>query len=160
MSNKHFLEEAMKGFNDKDVVLSYTESMVINGNGLMLAPNFRFSRDKEKSGHYKKSYIKNGEDEIKEIMAIRCTIPNVSAVVFKNDKKILDLLDEAAKFKQVGDWYLYLKILEGGKIAYRHKSYNKFRVHGGSVTRKSHFSFISLPIPLPSEPTTSAQGPL
>ncbi len=137
LSNKHFLEEAMKGFLDKDVVLSYTESMVINGKGLMLAPNFRWSRDKEKSGHFKKSYIKSGEDEIKEIMAIRCTIPNVSAVVFKNDKKILGLLDEAAKFKQVGDWYLYLKILEGGKISYNHKACNKFRIHGGSVTRKS-----------------------
>lgn len=137
LSNKHFLEEAMKGFSDKDVVLSYTESMVINGKGLMIAPNFRWSRDKEKSGHFKKSYIKSGADEIKEIMAIRCTIPNVSAVVFKNNKKILDYLDEAAKFKQVGDWYLYLKILENGKIAYSHKSYNKFRIHSDSVTRKS-----------------------
>ena len=137
LSNRHFLEEAMKGFDDNGVVLSYTESMVINGKGLMLAPNFRWSRDKEKSGHFKKSYIKSGEDEIKEIMAIRCTIPNVSAVVFKNDKRILGLLDEAAKFKQVGDWYLYLKILEGGKISYSHKSYNKFRIHSDSVTRKS-----------------------
>lgn len=137
LSNKHFLEEAMKGFEDRNVALSYTESMVINGKGLMVVPNFRFSRDKEKSGHYKKSYIKNGEDEIKEIMAIRCTIPNVSAVVFRNDKKILDYLDEAVKFKQVGDWYLYLKILEKGSISYSRKSYNKFRVHGGSVTRKS-----------------------
>ncbi len=137
LSNKHFLEEAMKGFSDKDVVLSYTESMIINSKGLMIAPNFRWSRDKEKTGHYKKSYVKNGEDEIKEIMAVRCTIPNVSAVVFKNDKKILGLLDEAAKFKQVGDWYLYLKILEGGKIAYSHKAYNKFRIHSDSVTRKS-----------------------
>lgn len=137
LSNKHFLEEAMKGFDDKDVVLSYTESMIINNKGLMLAPNFRFSRDKEKTGHYKKSYIKTGEEEIKEIMAIRCTIPNVSAVVFKNNKMILDFLDEAAKFKQVGDWYLYLKILENGKIAYSRKSYNKFRIHGDSVTRKS-----------------------
>ncbi len=137
LSNKHFLEEAMKGFEDKEVVLSYTESMVINSKGLMLAPNFRFSRDKEKSGHFKKSYIKNGEDEIKEIMAVRCTIPNVSAVVFKNDKRLAGYLEEAAKFKQVGDWYLYLKILEDGKISYNRKACNKFRIHGGSVTRKS-----------------------
>lgn len=137
LSKKTFLEEVMKGFDDSEVVLSYTESMVINGKGIILAPNFRFSRDKEKTGHFKKSYIKLGEDEIKEIMAIRCTIPNVSAVVFKNDKRLLDYLDEAAKYKQVGDWYLYLKILETGKIAYNRKSCNKFRIHGDSVTRKS-----------------------
>ena len=77
------------------------------------------------------------QDEIKEIMAIRCTIPNVSAVVFKNDKRLAGYFEEAAKFKQVGDWYLYLKILEDGKISYNRKACNKFRIHGGSVTRKS-----------------------
>lgn len=137
LSNKKFLEEAMKGFGEPDVVLSYTESAIINGIGLMVAPNFRWSRDKERTGHYKKSYIKNGRDEIKEIMAIRCTIPNVSGVVFKKDKKWLKYLDEALKFTQVGDWYFYTKVLEHGKISYNHKSLNKFRVHGKSVTGKS-----------------------
>ncbi|MBQ3320550.1 glycosyltransferase family 2 protein [Candidatus Saccharibacteria bacterium] len=51
LSNKNFLEEAVKGFDDPKVVLSYTESKIINRFGLVLAPNFRFSRDKEKTGH-------------------------------------------------------------------------------------------------------------
>ncbi len=137
LSRRKFLEEVMRGFEDEKVALSYTESMIINGAGVMLAPNFRWSRDKEKIGHYRHSYIKNGEQEIKEIMAIRCSIPNVSAVVFRNDKRIIEYLKEAAKFAQVGDWYLYLKILENGKISYNHKSLNMFRVHKDSVTGKS-----------------------
>ena len=129
-----FLEEAMKGFDDPEVVLSYTESMLINSWGLMIAPNFRWSRDKEKTGHYKNSYIKDGKKEIEEILAIRCTIPNVSAVVFKKDKRYLKYLEDALKFTQVGDWYFYTKVLENGKINYNHRSLNKFRIHKNSVT--------------------------
>lgn len=135
-SSKSFLAEAMKGFDDPQVVLSYSESMIINSWGLVIAPNFRWSRDKEKTGHYNTSYVKDGFQEIEEIMAIRCTIPNVSAVVFRNTKKIpyLEYLDEALKFSQVGDWYFYTRVLRNGKIAYNRRSLNKFRIHRKSKT--------------------------
>lgn len=131
-----FLEEVMRGFDDPEAVISYTESAVINGFGLMIAPNFRWSRDKEKTGHFKASYVKDGFREIEEIMAIRCTIPNVSAVVFRKKASIpyLRYLEEALKYSQVGDWYFYSKVLNHGKISYNHKALNKFRVHGGSKT--------------------------
>lgn len=134
LSNWKFLEEVMKAFDDPEVVLSYTESMIINSVGLMIAPNFRWSRDKERTGHFRNSYVKNGEDEIREIMAIRCTIPNVSGVVFRKKAVRMKDLDSAIEFVQVGDWYLYLKLLESGKIAYNKRSLNKFRVHRKSAT--------------------------
>lgn len=134
LCSKKFLAEVMKGFDDPDVVLSYTESAIINSWGLMVAPNFRWSRDKEKTGHYNTSYVKNGYREIEEIMAVRCTIPNVSAVVFKKDPKFLKYLDEALEFMQVGDWYFYAQVLKDGKISYNWKSLNKFRVHSDSKT--------------------------
>lgn len=134
LCSKHFLENVMKAFDDPDVVLSYAESMIISERGFMIAPNFRWSRDREKTGHYRKSYIKDGFREVEEIMAVRCTIPNVSAVVFKKDAINMDILDEAIKFSQVGDWYLYANILRNGKISYNHKSLNRFRVHKGSKT--------------------------
>lgn len=137
LSSRNFLAEVMKGFDDPKVVISYAESAIINSFGLMIVPNFRWSRDKEKTGRYKRSYVNDGNKEIEEIMAIRCTIPNVSGVVFKNDKKFLKYFDEAVKFSQVGDWYFYAKVLENGKIAYNRKSLNKFRVHSGSKTSRS-----------------------
>ena len=139
LSNKKFLEEVMKGFRDENVLISYTESKIINKNGFMIAPNFRWSRDKEKTDHFKKSYIKDGKKEIQEIMAIRCTIPNVSSAVFQNNKTIPydKYLTESLDFIQVGDWYFYVKILENGKISYNKKALNKFRVHGDSVTNNS-----------------------
>ena len=139
LSSRKFLEEVMKGFDDPEVVISYSESRLINGRGVMIAPSFRWSRDREKTGHYSKNYTKDGFREIEEIMAIRCTIPNVSSVVFKKSEKIpfAQYLDEATKFTQVGDWYFYVKVLNHGRISYNRKSLNKFRIHGGSVTDKA-----------------------
>ena len=131
-----FLEVVMRGFDEPGVVISYTESRIMNERGLVIAPNFRWSRDRERTGHFKKSYVKDGRREIEEIMAIRCTIPNVSAVVFRKKASIpyLKYLEEASKFSQVGDWYFYSKVLNHGKISYNKKSLNKFRVHSGSKT--------------------------
>lgn len=139
LSRKNFLEEVMKGFDDPSVVLSYTESAIMNGRGIIVAPNFRWSRDREKTGYYKNSYIKDGFREIEEIMAIRCTIPNVSAVVFRKTDRVpyFKYLDEAGVFSQVGDWFFYVKVLGHGKISYNNKSLNIFRVHKGSKTDTS-----------------------
>jgi len=134
LCSRKFLAETMRGFDDPEVMLSYTESRIINSWGMMIAPNFRWSRDKERTGHYNQSYVKNGTDEIREIMAVRCTIPNVSGVVFRKDKRLLKYLEESLKYTQVGDWYFYVKILENGRLAYNWRSLNKFRIHGGSVT--------------------------
>lgn len=137
LCSKRFLEEVMKGFNDPEVMLSYTESAIINSWGLMMAPNFRWSRDKEKTGHYDSSYIKDGKTEVEEIMAVRCTIPNISAVVLRKRKELLKYLNEALKFTQVGDWYFYAQVLRNGKISYNRKSLNRFRVHSDSKTGKA-----------------------
>ena len=137
VARKDFLFEVMRGFEqDEDVVLAYSESAIINKYGILMMPNFRRSRDREGTGHFKNSYIRPGKKEIEEIMAIRCTIPNVSAVVFKNTLGFHKYLKQAENFKQVGDWYLYVKLLEGGKIFYNKKSLNLFRVHGGSATNR------------------------
>lgn len=136
-SRKDFLAEVMRGYDDSDVVVAYTESTIINKYGLVVAPNFRRSRDKEGTGHFASSYIRSGKDEIKQIMAIRCTVPNVSAVVFKNTAKFRRALKEALKFEQVGDWYLYAKLLEEGKIFYNKRPMNFFRIHRDSATKRS-----------------------
>ena len=147
LCSKNFLKEVLKGFDDPEVVLSYTESMIISKYGFIVAPSFRWSRDKEKTGHYETSYIKEGFREVEEIMAVRCTIPNVSAVVFRKDVIDMNVLEKAIEFSQVGDWYLYANILKKGKVSYNHKSLNKFRIHKGSKTAdarndKAHYDEI------------------
>ena len=138
-SRRNFLKEVMVGFEDPEVVLSYCESAIINGSGILIAPNFRWSRDKEKTGHFKNSYINDGVREVEEIMAVRCTIPNVSAAVFRKTPNIpyQKYFKMAEEFEQVGDWFFYVKLLKHGKISYNRKSLNVFRVHSGSRTDRT-----------------------
>lgn len=138
LCSRNFLTEVMKGFDDPDVVLSYAESAIMNSAGIVIAPNFRWSRDREKTGHFKNSYVKDGRREIAEIMAVRCTVPNVSAAVFRKTPELLEYLKLAEKFKQVGDWFLYTKLLENGKISYNRKSLNLFRIHRNSATKRGN----------------------
>ena len=143
-SDPNFLATVMEKFKrDKNVVLSFSNSVAINQQGETLLYDFQnHSVDKEKTGHWATDYLNDGQQEIKHYLSRRCTIPNVSAVVFKNDKTIpfQKYLEEAKQFAQVGDWYFYLKVLKHGKIAYSRPSLNFFRIHQGSITANSNRS--------------------
>ena len=129
----HFLEEIMKGFEDEKVKISYSESLRINENNQVIASSCRDWMEGVSNTRWNKSYIHDGEIEIKEALSICNTIPNVSAVVFKKENQV-ELIEEAKNFKISGDWYLYYRILQHGKIAYCAKSYNYFRKHSKSTS--------------------------
>lgn len=140
LSDPYFLATAMSAFaSDDSVLLSYTESSVINARGSFLSYDFSSRIDKEKSGLFQKSFVRSGEELASSIFAIRCAIPNVSAVVFrkKSDLPFADYLESAKKFSQCGDWYFYLQLLAHGKVAYNRASLNFFRVHSASITANS-----------------------
>lgn len=138
-SNRHFLAAVMAGFDDSGVVISYSDSVLMNTYNRVIINSYKKIADKTHSGHWNHDYIKTGEDEIEEVMCVNCTIPNVSCVVFKNDKKIpyKKYFEEALDFSQAGDWYFYLRILENGKIAYKNAALNFFRIHSESITGKN-----------------------
>lgn len=129
----HFLENVMQGFDDKEVVLSYSESLRIDENNMIISPSMRDWMEGVSKTRWNKSYINDGKKEIIEALSICNTIPNVSAVVFKKKDQI-ELIEAAKKFKISGDWYIYYKLLESGKIAYNAKSLNYFRKHSKSTS--------------------------
>lgn len=131
--NKDFLKNVMLGFNDKDVVLSYAESMRIDENNRIISPSCRDWMLAVSKTKWNKSYINDGAEEIKEALAVCNTIPNVSAVVFKKSNQI-EVIEQAKRFKISGDWYVYYQLLSKGKIAYCHKSLNYFRKHSKSTS--------------------------
>ena len=129
----HFLEAIMKGFENDDVKISYTESLRINENNEIISESCRDWMEGVSTTRWNHSFIHNGEQEIVEALSICNTIPNVSAVVFKKENQV-ELIEEAKRFKISGDWYLYFRILESGSIAYCAKSYNYFRKHSKSTS--------------------------
>ena len=139
LSDSRFLEKLMPAFDDRDVVLSYSDSVAINDSGDVLHYHFSSRAGKYCKKHFQKSYTVDGIEEREICLNRRCTIPNVSAVVFRKKGNIPyeKYLKEASNFFQVGDWYLYLKLARHGKISFTRESLNFFRIHRGSATREN-----------------------
>lgn len=129
-----FLETVMRGFNDPEVVLSYTDSARIDDSNVVIRSDCQDLYNMFDSSHWNSDYIIEGKDEIRYALGILNTIMNVSSVVWKN-QDFSNLLEEAGKFKVAGDWYLYLNILRSGKLAIFKEPRNYYRKHGSdSVT--------------------------
>jgi glycosyltransferase involved in cell wall biosynthesis len=136
-SSSVFLESLLPTFNDPEVTLAYCASHRIDASG-EIQDQFYL-----KAGHYdnlnyprerwQNDYIVSGCDEVNNALAIRCTIPNVSAVIFKSDSLKEFDFTEPTNFKTAGDWFAYVTILKKGKISYNALPLNYHRIHSNSV---------------------------
>lgn len=136
LSDPDFLETVLPPLLSGDVVLSYCDSQQINTHGVVQARNYQEYLRVVSQERWKKTYIENGVEECKSVLAIMNTIPNVSAVLFK--REVISAVfrqhsEEIARFKKAGDWVVYIRTLLHGKIAFSPRTANRHRRHEGSV---------------------------
>lgn len=129
VAHEDFLKVILQVFKDPEIVIAYTRSVDIDENGETIGLSYR------NLDWAKKSFIKKGGEEITDHLYKQCTIPNVSAVVFR--KSFVQESFFEHNFKLCGDWYFYLRLLEKGKIAYLSKPLNFHRFHQGTMRNKS-----------------------
>jgi len=145
LSEKFFLEEIVKGFHDDTVVLSYSQSRQIDANGETIAPDYCNYTNDINQDKWKNDYLRPGIDEICDSLAIKNTIPNVSAVVFAK-RDLSGILGDLVSYKVAGDWFFYIWLLKTGSISYHARSLNLHRRHEKSVTisekAQEHFNEI------------------
>jgi glycosyltransferase involved in cell wall biosynthesis len=135
IADPEFLEEAIIGFDKDNVILSYTQSRQMDEQGCILAPDYlEYTQDIDLK-KWQNDYVKAGLQEITQALAVKNTIPNVSAVVFKK-LDISAILSTLTSYKVAGDWYFYVWLLTQGDIAYRKASLNNHRRHSHSVTKQ------------------------
>ena len=133
--NNRFLEKVMEPFQEnKKVVLSYAESKKIDEENNIIGEDCRDWADIFHTHKWDQSYIATGEDEINDSLSYNNSILNVSSLVWKNDKNLFQIFEEAKDYKVAGDWYIYLQVLKNGDIAYNRESLNYFRKHQKSVS--------------------------
>lgn len=134
-SNTLFLETALNFFKkNKNLVLFYSESKRIDDNDNVTALNCQDWCDIFHTNRWQKDYVNNGKDEVINYLSNNNTILNVSSVVWKNDKDLDKIFEEAKNYKIAGDWYIYAKFLEKGDIAFTKQPLNYFRKHGASAS--------------------------
>ncbi len=75
-----------------------------------------------------------GKEFVKKYLLYNCTIPNVSAVVFKKNKFRDSFLN--TDFKLCGDWFFYTNILKNCNLYYLSQPLNNHRFHTTTVRSK------------------------
>ena len=131
--DENLLKKLIKPLRDANVVLSYCDSMIIDGDGKMIKPSVKDEIDIRKTGHWDKPFINDGGLELHNYMFLNLTIFNVSSALIKkgNYDKIFSICTD---FKQAGDWLFYINLMSYGKIAYSPEIHNFYRWHGQNTT--------------------------
>ena len=129
-----FLERTVGCFErDESVVLAYSQSSQVDESGRTTEADYLAYTQDVSEERWRGDYVRDGVDEIRDSLAVKNTIPNVSAVVFKN-KGLGDIADAIAGFRIAGDWRFYVWLLQQGKVAFVAEPLNCHRRHDRGVT--------------------------
>lgn len=133
-ADKKFLEKMVPCFEDKKVILAFSDSKQINTRGRVIRKTYKDLADEYHINRYDNGYVNDGIDEITNHLVIKNYIYNASGTLIRkgNYHKILE---ECTDFKLAGDWYFYVNLLEKGKVAYINETLNYHRIHTSSVTK-------------------------
>lgn len=138
-ADKRFLETVAQPFARSDVILSMTESHQVDGDGAVLASSYLDYLQDVSADRWTRAFVTGGIEHVRSNFAIKNTIPNVSAVVFRR-RALLDALDfaaeELAHYRVAGDWCVYVNLLREGKMAFSPLALNRHRRHSSSTTIK------------------------
>ena len=132
-----FLEEVVKAFTDPQVVMSYCQSKQLSAKGSIICNNYLDYLADVSSAKWLHHYVIDGKEEICSALAIKNTIPNVSAVLFEKKRLMKVLREHIETIKQyriAGDWLIYVMLLKGGNIAFSPRALNLHRRHQESRT--------------------------
>lgn len=131
---KKLLSSLIKPIKENsDIMISYADTTFIDTIGIKQLKTIKPEIDILKTGHWNSDFVNNGIDEIKQYSYLNCTIANVSSCIIKNGN-YKEYFKESGKYKQAGDWLFYLNVMKDGKIAFKNKPLNYYRVHGNNVT--------------------------
>jgi glycosyltransferase involved in cell wall biosynthesis len=132
-----FIEELLPAFEDPEVVMAYCQSKQMAEDGSILCDDYLdyvadIDRDKWRSWHKV-----SGLDEIRTALAVKNTVPNVSACLFRRSAllhALSDNLESISQYRVAGDWATYIQVLKQGKLVFTPKALNLHRRHERSVT--------------------------
>jgi len=136
-SDPTFLENILPAFEHTDVKLAYCNSNAVDANGIV-DENFYlncgyYNGLGYNSARWQNDYFNNGLDEITKVLAIKNTIPNCSAVVFRKDCFLETDFSFLNHLKCSHDWLTYIQLIRSGRISYLSKTLNFHRRHNESV---------------------------
>lgn len=125
--------------------IAYCASNLIDEHGKKLnISGSNQAPDSQIHSKFKLSFSEKGNDFIASNMILENSIPNASAVIFRNNKAQTSILDEIKNLKLNGDWIFWIEVLKQGDIRFINETLNNFRHHNTSVRNSSRLSFLNI----------------
>lgn len=118
-------------------VLAYSQSEQIDEFGDVMAADYLDYTNDLSRERWCSSYSAQGAEEVEAGLAVKNTLPNVSAVLFRREPLLRVMqahIEEVTQFRIAGDWLVYLLLLREGGLSFNAEALNKHRRHGNSVT--------------------------
>lgn len=136
----NFLQQMVINFTDESVLLAFSDCVFVSEDGIPLkSGGFHDYVNYVDTSKWKASYVATAHNEVSQALGIINTIPNASGVVFRKPDGMA-LLDDKdwQQMKVCGDWYFYLHIIAGGKIAFDTSTNNYFRRYESSTSASNY----------------------
>lgn len=138
LSKPGFIEAMVTALQkEPSAVFAYCQSEQIGIDGMPLAPDYLEYTRELSATRWLTAYVAGGKQEADAGLAVKNTIPNVSAAVFRREpllRVLTEHMEEICSHRIAGDWLTYLHLLTMGKVVYVPESLNLHRRHAGSVT--------------------------
>lgn len=106
------------------LALAYAQSQMIDEEGRHLGLPLGWTDDISK-GRWRSDYVADGRTELREALGIKNTIPNASAVVFRNFPGIEDLVEDSMRL--CADWLFWARLCSRGDVAFNAQPLNHWR---------------------------------
>jgi glycosyltransferase involved in cell wall biosynthesis len=107
-----------------NLALAYTQSRMIDEFGNCIGSPLEWTNDVSRT-RWTRDYEADGLEEIRTALSIKNTIPNASAVVFRNFAGIEDLVDTGIRY--CGDWLFWIRLCQRGGVAFSARQQNLWR---------------------------------
>lgn len=129
-----FLEQLTGRFEDESVMLAYAYTEFVNLDGSVSDFSFDSYTADLSTTKWAQNYVETAHNEVRDAIGIKNTIPNVSGVLFRNIPSNLFDYSVLKNFKVCGDWYFYLSIIRGGRLAFVRDTKNYYRFHPNNTS--------------------------
>ena len=143
LSDKDFLASMVQLMDSQVTVgIAYCQSVVIDEHGSTTGSLLTWMQTFD-NNRWSSSFVENGQYECRTMFCRFCEIANVSAALIRRRAYLTaGGADESSRL--VGDWKLYLQILQKWDIAYIAKTLNRFRHHQGNLRSSTALSGVDI----------------
>jgi glycosyltransferase involved in cell wall biosynthesis len=121
---------------DSTIAFAYSNSWIVDEKNSIQGTTADWKQRHFDDGHWDKSYLVDGKQELQHYLAMACTVNNASSVLFRRSS-IAAAGGVDSNFRYTGDWLLYIKLSLKGAIAYTPECLSNYREHSANASKKS-----------------------